>query len=387
MILKSKLNGRNQVTAINTWAVAIFRYGAGIIQWKASELKDLDRKSRKAMNMYGGLHMKSDVDRFYVKRKEVGRSLISVERCIREEENSSGFYVANSKENLIRGVLAAETINTRETITSVEFNKKQKAKELKEKWSEKRIHGQFIRETTEKVDKEKKWQWLSRGDLKVGTEALLCAAQEQAIRKNYIKYHIDKTSGSPLCRLCGKKGESVQHITSGCEKLAQKKYKRRHNNVAKQVHWDICEKNGLEHSEKWYEHAPEGAVENEEIKVLWDINIQCGNLIEARRPDLIVIDKKEQKGIIIDIAVPADVRVEEKGKENVEKYKDLKREISRLWKLRNVEIVPVVIGALGSISAEFGRWMGKLGITCNVGVMQKTAVLGTARILRKVLEM
>ena len=32
LILKSKLNGRNKVTAINTWAVAIFRYGAGIIQ-------------------------------------------------------------------------------------------------------------------------------------------------------------------------------------------------------------------------------------------------------------------------------------------------------------------------------------------------------------------
>ena len=40
------------------------------------------------------------------------------------------------------------------------------------------MHGQFIRETMEKVDKEKTWQWLSRGDLKVGTEALLCATQE-----------------------------------------------------------------------------------------------------------------------------------------------------------------------------------------------------------------
>ena len=49
LILKSKLNGRNKVTAINTWAVAIFRYGARIIQWKASELKDLDKKSRKTM--------------------------------------------------------------------------------------------------------------------------------------------------------------------------------------------------------------------------------------------------------------------------------------------------------------------------------------------------
>ena len=144
LILKSKLNGRNKVTAINTWAVAIFRYNPS----KASELKDLDRKSRKTMAMHGGLYPKSDVDRLYVKRKEGGRGLISVERCIREEENSLGFYVANSEENLIRGVSAAETINTRETMTSVEF-KKQKAKELKEKWSEKRMHGQFIRETTE----------------------------------------------------------------------------------------------------------------------------------------------------------------------------------------------------------------------------------------------
>ena len=106
----------------------------------------------------------------------------------------------------------------------------------------------------------------------------------------------------------------MQHITSGCEKLAQKECKRRHGNIAKKVHWDICKKNRLEHSEKSYEHAPEGAVENEEIKVLWDINIQCDNLIKARRPDLVVIDKKEQKGIIIDIAVPADVTVEGKRK-------------------------------------------------------------------------
>ena len=130
----------------------------------------------------------------------------------------------------------------------------------------------------------------------------------------------------------------------------------------------------------------ERAVENKQIKVLWDINIQCDNLMEARQPDLVVIEKKEQKRIIIDIPVPADVIVEEKQKKKVEKHQDLKKEIRRLWNLRNAEIVPVVIGGLGSISSEFGRWMRKLGIACNVGVMQKTALLGTAKILRKVLE-
>ena len=97
--------------------------------------------------------------------------------------------------------------------------------------------NRFVRTANgEDLGEEKMWQWLSRGDLKVGTEALLCAAQEQAIRTNYIKYHIDKTRDSSMCRLCGKKGESVQHIASGCEKLAQKEYKRQHDNVAKKAH-------------------------------------------------------------------------------------------------------------------------------------------------------
>ena len=131
LILKSKLNGRNKVTAINTWVVAVLRYVARIIQWKASELNDLDTKSRKTIMKYEGLYPKSDVERLYVKRKEVGRGFISLEQCIREEESSLRFYVANSEENLIKWVSEAETINMRETIASVKF-KKQKAKELKE---------------------------------------------------------------------------------------------------------------------------------------------------------------------------------------------------------------------------------------------------------------
>ena len=34
LIIKSKLNGRNKETAINTWVVAVLRYRAEIIQWK-----------------------------------------------------------------------------------------------------------------------------------------------------------------------------------------------------------------------------------------------------------------------------------------------------------------------------------------------------------------
>ena len=84
------------------------------------------------------------------------------------------------------------------------------------------MYGQFVREMPENVDEDKTWQRLSKCDLKIQTEAL----QEQAIRTNYVKYYIDKTSESPLCRFCGNKGESVQHLECECEKLAQKEYKR-----------------------------------------------------------------------------------------------------------------------------------------------------------------
>ena len=103
--------------------MAVFRYGAGILQGEESELKDVDRKLRKTMTIYGALHPKSDVDRLYIKRTEGGRGLMSVERCVREVENSLGFHVSNFEKNLIKGVAAAKTIITEDTVTSGEFKK------------------------------------------------------------------------------------------------------------------------------------------------------------------------------------------------------------------------------------------------------------------------
>ena len=74
--------------------------------------------------------------------------------------------------------------------------------------------------------------------------------------------------------MCGERGETVQHIIYECKKLAQREYKRRHDTVAKLVHWKLCEKHNLESKEKWYEQCPEGAVEDDYVKFIWDINIQ-----------------------------------------------------------------------------------------------------------------
>ena len=93
LILKSKLNGKNKIQAINIWALALLRYGTGIINWKVDELEKMDRTTRKTLTMYGVLHPKIDIDRLYLNRKHRGRGLISIEMCVRLEENNLGLYV------------------------------------------------------------------------------------------------------------------------------------------------------------------------------------------------------------------------------------------------------------------------------------------------------
>ena len=62
-VLKSKLNGENLVHGVNAWELSLFRYSAGFISWRKSELQAIGRKSRKLFTIYGALHPKSDVER------------------------------------------------------------------------------------------------------------------------------------------------------------------------------------------------------------------------------------------------------------------------------------------------------------------------------------
>jgi len=55
-VLQSKLNGGNTVGAFNTWAVSLVHYTAGIINWRKDELEAMDRKTRKMMTIFNGLH-------------------------------------------------------------------------------------------------------------------------------------------------------------------------------------------------------------------------------------------------------------------------------------------------------------------------------------------
>ena len=147
----------------------------------------------------------------------------------------------------------------------------------------------------------------------------------------------------------------------------------------------MCRKFQLDHTNKWYMHNPAPVLENDSHKLLWDFNIQTDHLIPARRPDLIMINKRKRICKTVDFAFPADHRINLKKSEKKDKYLDLARELKKLWNMK-VMIVPIVIGVLGTITTGLLKGLEDLEVSGRVETIQTTALLRTARILRRVLE-
>ena len=70
---EKRLNDRNKIIVINTWAVSLMRYDAGIVKWTKSELDETDRKNRNVMTLNKELYPRSDVGRLYGKKNRIDR--------------------------------------------------------------------------------------------------------------------------------------------------------------------------------------------------------------------------------------------------------------------------------------------------------------------------
>jgi len=87
--------------------------------------------------------------------------------------------------------------------------------------------------------------------------------------------------------------------------------------------------------------------------------------------------------MLIDIAISGDRNVIKKEGEKILKYKNLAIEIQRMWNVKT-KVIPVIIGAIGSISKSFRKYVSSIPGKHEVKELQKTAILGTAHILQKV---
>ena len=145
---------------------------------------------------------------------------------------------------------------------------------------------------------------------------MMCAAQEQALQVNSIKYHTDGQDVSPMSRLCGELSERVMHLSSSFPMLVKSKYRNRHDIVGKHIHWLLLKRHEIPTGNKWYSHAPNVVTEtyDGQVTIYWDKPIKTDRKGSYNRPDVVVIDRKESTWYIVDFVIQIGYHVKRKGK-------------------------------------------------------------------------
>lgn len=416
LVLKSELNSRNRIEAINTLAVPVVQYSFNVINWNMSELQQMDRKTRKLFTANRMLHPKADVERLYLPRKEGGRGLIQLQlsyktttigmnhyleftndwmmQLVRRHEHNKKLHSISKEALKFENELNVTPINEVEGLTPTMVAKKvkQTAKkngqaQLADTWSQKSLHGQYVlRCQNADVDQNATHQWLRSAGLKAETEGFIIAAQDQSLFTRNYQANILKNGADPTCRFCDQFTETIDHLVSGCPVLTPSEYVKRHDRVGQYLHWGICRHYGIETHPNWYEHKPSPVTEGNNVTILWDFPVRTDRTIQANRPDIIIKDFGNNSCLLIDMSVPCDKNVSVKEFDKLSKYKDLEIEIQKMWNLKTIT-VPIIVGALGMIKKGTQKHLDKVPGGHKLSDIQKIVLNSTAHILRKTLSM
>ena len=130
---------------------------------------------------------------------------------------------------------------------------------------------------TESIDDGNRWEWLKQGELEPEIESLLCEAQTQALQVDVIRYSIDQTSDTALCRLCNEKTLSITHIVSASSIVTKSQYRKCHGKVGTYVHW-LLSKNITYNvvTSGTHSHTPQSVQENDlriESQKVWNVKV------------------------------------------------------------------------------------------------------------------
>jgi hypothetical protein len=120
------------------------------------------------------------------------------------------------------------------------------------------------------------------------------------------------------------------------------------------------------------------------VTILWNQLVQPDRTIPNNKPDIIIRDNEKVTCVLIDVSIPGDRNVIKKEDEKILKYKDLITEIQPMWNVKT-KVTPVTRGATGTISKSFRKYLSSIPGKHDIKELQKTAILGTAHILREVL--
>jgi hypothetical protein len=193
-LLKTQLNGKNIIKAINTHAIPLLLYSFGVIKWAQTYLANIQTKINTLLTKLHTYHPKSATERLTLPRKGGGRGLINITNLQNKHINNPRQYFHSKSEisQLHKTVTLVDAkytpLNLRVNEIPPETNKIVLDADKLQKWSQKALHGRYIHELNQDyVDKTASHAWLTRSDMFSETEGFMCAIMDQVISTNNYK--------------------------------------------------------------------------------------------------------------------------------------------------------------------------------------------------------
>ena len=426
MLTETQLNDINLTRAINGKVIPVASYAMNICKFNDGELKELNqiiKNDLRKMNMHG---RQSSDERLYLKRKHGGRGIKSMHDAYRETRMRVACYMACSENKWIKAAWARELKKEESSIVEeamitasnagfdIEFEEgnikingelieggwKPAWKRLKEKLKEgiksKRIDNYMAKEQQSKlyrVHDEECHVWLKQNMSPTKTSSIM-AMLEQMVETRAWKQARGLVENAN-CRLCHQYAETVEHLVTGCPKLAGSEYVSRHNRALMVLVVAWAKKHQLvEDDTIWYEQRwTRGTIlENDKAKVIWDFEFHLRKSTTARRPDVVLEDKEEKTIMFCDMACPQSNNLEKKREEKLSKYRQLAFETRERRPGYKVYVVPVIIGALGggikSLKSDLKRLFNERSdeklLNEIIAIMQKTVLMDSESLIRRV---
>ena len=141
-----------------------------------------------------------------------------------------------------------------------------------------------------------------------------------------------------------------------------------------QLHFNICKETGIQLDKKhWYDHVPKSVETSQgsKVTILWNQQVQIDRTVHNNKPDIIIRDNEKGTCRLIDFANSGHRNEIKKEAEKVLKYKDLTKELKRKWNIRT-KVIPVIIGATGTISKTFRKYVSNKPGNLEVKELPKT---------------
>ena len=152
-----------------------------------------------------------------------------------------------------------------------------------------------------------------------------------------------------MCRECGRAMETVKHILNMCEPKGFSLYKKRHDRAKLILLWRLLKEYGFKQEEPWYKLEAKPVYENRSVKILWDPSMPRDEEMTERKPHLVVEDRLCKSIYIIEMSVSTNSNINGRRQEKFQRYQKLAADMRKQFKGYRSKVVPMIIGALGTM--------------------------------------